>query len=166
MSTLLLASKKVLPSVLLPAYDWAVAARDRSTPLIGGFQTALERECFAILFRGTVPVTIVPARQFDAVTDHLRLGVPWADVRAAIATGRVSIVEPPGMVGTRQGRENARRRNDRLLTLADEVALLFASPGGETERVVRAALDRGMPVRVLDVAVNARWRALGAGVLA
>jgi hypothetical protein len=164
MTMLFLASYKVLPSVLLPAYDLAVALRNRAQPLIGGFQTPLEKECLDILLRGSVPITICPARVFDPTTGWLYTGKLRVAVERGVADGRVTIVEPPGMVGDRPNAANAARRNLYLLDHCDEVLLLYATLGGKTDRLVREALDRGLSVSVLDHPANASWVELGATV--
>lgn len=152
--------------MLLPAYDLAVALRNQKGAVIGGFHTSLERECLEILLRGAAPITIVPARVFDPETDRLYNQHPkvWKAVRGGMEEGRISILEPPGMAARRPTKASSARRNDWLLERADEVLLLYASPGGETERLVQAALERGMPVSVLDHPANARWLDLGARV--
>jgi hypothetical protein len=58
----LFCSRKCPGSVILRAYDLAVALRDAAVPVIGGFQTPMEREMLAVLLRGTQPVTVVDAR--------------------------------------------------------------------------------------------------------
>ncbi len=66
-----LASANVLPSILLPAYDLAVALRDQGQLIFGGFHTPLERKCLEIQLRGSTPIRIYPARIFDPETDRL-----------------------------------------------------------------------------------------------
>lgn len=164
MNVLLLGSGKVLPSVSIPTYDLAVALRSQGDRLIGGFHTSLERECLEILLRGSVPVTIIPARTFIAESGRLYSGTLWTAVRAGLTDGRVTIETPPGMVGSRSTKQNAAIRNRILLERASSVLLLYASPGGETDRMVREALDRGLSVSVLDHPANLRWLELGATV--
>ncbi|MGI8482989.1 MAG: hypothetical protein ACR2OU_01845 [Thermomicrobiales bacterium] len=151
---MLMASMKVLPSALLPAYDLAIAMRDSGRIFVGGFHTKLERECLEILLRGTQPITICPARVFNEGA-RLYSGKLWQAVKAGIADGRVTIVTPPGVKGDRITRENATIRNAYLLTVADRVLVLYASPGGATDALAREALQRGLPVNVLDHPGNA-----------
>ena len=166
--TILVASTSCLPSIFVPAYDLIGALRNTNHPLVGGFHPPLERECLDILLSGSAPVIVCPARQFDPARDRLypQHGVTWKAVKAGLVDGRVTIVEPPGMIGRRITRPNAAKRNEWLLGQADRLLLLYASPGGETERVVRLAIDRGIPVSVLDHPANARWLELGATVWA
>lgn len=49
-------------SLILRACDLAVALRDARVPVIGGFQTPVEREMLDVLLRGDGLVTIVEAR--------------------------------------------------------------------------------------------------------
>jgi len=152
--------------MLLPTYELMITLRNGEESVIGGFHSSLERECLEILLRGLVPVTICPARQLDLARDWLypEHSVTWKAVKAGMVDGRVTIVEPPGMIGRRITRSNAAKRNEWLLGQTDRLLLLYASPGGETDRVVRLDLDRGIPVSVLDHPANARWLDLGATV--
>lgn len=164
MNLLLIASNNPPATVLLPAYDLAVALRDRHQPVIGGFQTPLEQECLGILPQGTAPIAIYPARLFDPARHSLYGRSLGASVRRGVADGRVTIVEPPGMVGKRPIIPNARKRNLHLLGLCDAVLLLYATPGGDAEGLVRVALGRGLAVAVLDHPANVHWLDLGATV--
>ena len=138
--------------------------RNSSETILSGFQTTLEADILDILLIGEVRLSIVPARTFDARSDRLYSGKRWQEVKKGIDNGRVAIIPPPGMVGKRITRENAVKRNEFLLEIADSVLLLYATPGGETERVVNLALARGLPVSVLDHPANARWLELGATI--
>lgn len=95
---LLIASVNILPSMLLPSYDLAIALRDNGVATIGGFHTSLERESLEILLLGSAPITIYPARTFDPETDRLYTQQPrlWTAVKQGVADGRATIVEPPG----------------------------------------------------------------------
>jgi len=68
------------------------------------------------------------------------------------------------MVGGRPTAANADARNRFLLDQCDKVLLLYANPGGKTDCLVREALDRGLPVSVLDHPANGHWLDLGASV--
>jgi len=63
-----------------------------------------------------------------------------------------------------ENRNPAGKRNRFLLDRCDEVLLLYASPGGKTDRLMREALDRGLPVSVLEHPANIPWLDLGATV--
>lgn len=53
-------------------------------------------------------------------------------------------------------------RRPRLAALADRLLVAHAEPGGKTEQLCKAALDRGKRVFTLDSADNAHLLALGA----
>src|SRR4051794_7510282 len=55
-------SRKCPGSVIIQAYDLAVALRDAGVPVIGGFQAPIEQEVLTILLRGRQPVVWCPAR--------------------------------------------------------------------------------------------------------
>ena len=159
---LILASNSAPPTLVFPALDETIKVRESRLDTISGFQSRTEADALDILLKGTQPITICPARQFDPETDRLYSGARWQAVKTGVDEGRVTIVSPPGVVGKRITRENAAKRNEYLLEIADSVLLLYATPGGETERVVNLALARGLPVSVLDHPANARWLELGA----
>ena len=48
--------------LILKTYDLASAMREAGVPVIGGFQTPMEKECLRLLLRGSQPVVICPAR--------------------------------------------------------------------------------------------------------
>src|SRR5207244_7197156 len=55
-------STKCPGEVILQTYDLARALREAGIPMIGGFHTPMEKECLALLLRGTQPMVICPAR--------------------------------------------------------------------------------------------------------
>ena len=49
-------SVKCPGNLILQTYDLARALRDACVPVIGGFHSPMEKECLALLLRGTQPV--------------------------------------------------------------------------------------------------------------
>ena len=45
--------------LILKTYDLARAMRDAGVPVIGGFQSPMEKECLRLLLRGRQPITLV-----------------------------------------------------------------------------------------------------------
>lgn len=158
---LIASASSVRPSVLIPAYDLAVALRDAGVATLGGFHTPLERECLEILLRGRQTVTICPAREFGE-GHRLYSGPLWEAVKRGMDEGRVRIQPPPGIRGPRITRENAEIRNAYLLEIADRVLILAAAEGSRTDALAREALRRGMVVEVLDHPMNAHLVEAGA----
>ena len=78
-------STKYPGEVILRTYDLARALREARVAMIGGFHTPMEKECLALLLRGTQPMVICPARSIGFLRGHPqgkgRLGANliWSD---------------------------------------------------------------------------------------
>lgn len=160
---LLAASSRAMASTLLPTYDFMLALNDTVLTVVGGFHTRTERECLEILLRGNHSVLVCPARHFVA-GHRLYSGELWAQVKRGIAEGRVSIHPPMGIKGTRITRDNAEIRNAYLLEIADRMLVLSANEGSRTAAMAHTALERGMPVFVMDHPSNAHLLDAGARI--
>ena len=75
--TALFCSQRCPGDLILKTYDLARAMRDAGVPIIGGFQTSMEKECLRLLVRGSQPVVVCPARGID----NMRVPRDW---RAAL----------------------------------------------------------------------------------
>ncbi len=71
--TALFYSNRCPGDLILKTYDLARAMRDAETPVIGGFQTPMEKECLRLLLRGRQPVVICPARGIENMRVPRRL---------------------------------------------------------------------------------------------
>ena len=58
----LLCSQGCLGDVIFKMYDFARAMRDADVPVIGGFQSPMEKECLRLLLRGDQLIVVCPAR--------------------------------------------------------------------------------------------------------
>jgi predicted Rossmann fold nucleotide-binding protein DprA/Smf involved in DNA uptake len=114
-------------SAILRAYDQVATWRDAGRCIIGGFHSPVERECLSILFRGTSPVIISPARGMPK-----RIPPEW---ETPLAAGRMLIVSIFPANLARVTAELAARRNDFVAALADEVWFAHITPGGENQRL-------------------------------
>ena len=63
--TALFCSNRCPGDLILKTYDVARAMRDVDVPVVGGFQTPMERECLRLLLRGKQPIVVCPARGID-----------------------------------------------------------------------------------------------------
>lgn len=155
--TALLCSVRIPPELVLPALDLARALRDAALPVVGGFQSPLEREGLDLLLRGRAPVVVSPARGIAG----MRLPRAW---RGALEEGRLLVVsrfEAP----RRPTRELALGRNRLVAALAERICVVHATPGGGLHRVAREALARGRPVACLDHPANRDLLLAGAAVV-
>ena len=71
--TALFCSNRCPGDLILKTYDLARAMRDAGVPVIGGFQTPMEKECLRLLLRGSQPVVICPARGIE----NMRIPRDW-----------------------------------------------------------------------------------------
>lgn len=155
----LFCSIKCPGNVILKTYDLARALRDADVPVIGGFHTPMEKECLALLLRGTQPIVICPARGLEGI----RLS---ADVRDGIKAGRVLLVSMFEPQQRRSTMDLAERRNRLVAGLASWVFVSHAASGGRTEALCREILTLRKPLFTIDSSDNANLIALGAKPLA
>jgi predicted Rossmann fold nucleotide-binding protein DprA/Smf involved in DNA uptake len=151
----LFCSIKCPGSVILKTYDLAKALRDAGVPVIGGFHTPMEKECLALLMRGTQPIIICPARGLEGIR-------PPADVKDALQAGRVLLVSIFGPKHRRATSELADQRNGLVAALASKVFVSHAYPGGKTEALCREIIAMGKALFTVDAPENASLFALGA----
>ncbi len=141
--------------LILQTYDLALALREAGTAVVGGFHTPMEKECLALLLRGTQPVVICPARSIEG----MRLP---AEYRKPIADGRLLVLSPFAEKQRRVTAQTAEVRNRFVAALADGVFVAHAAPGGRTERLCREVLGWGKTLLTLDSPENAELIEMGA----
>lgn len=141
--------------MILRTYDLARILRDAGVTVISGFHSPMEKECLTLLLRGTQPVIVCPARGIE----QMRLPTVW---KAPLAQGRLLIVSPFAGKQHRITADLARKRNEFVATLADEVFFAYAAPGSKTERFCHDVLAWGKPLLTLESNENASLLALGA----
>ncbi|MBM4261933.1 MAG: hypothetical protein FJ145_10935 [Deltaproteobacteria bacterium] len=111
---------------------------DDSVTVISGFHSPVEKECLRILLGGTQPIVVCLLR---ALTQTTRIPADW---QTALDSGRlllVSCFEKP----RRPDRETARKRNEFVAALSDEILIIHAKPGGSVERIAEMARGWGIP---------------------
>jgi len=101
--------------------------------MVSGFHSPTERQCLRILLEGKQPIIICLARSLA----RIRIPGEW---RAAIDSGRLLLLSRFER-SRRADKETARRRNELVAALADEVLIVHAEPGGAIERISRL-IDR------------------------
>ena len=151
----LFCSVKCPGNLILQTYDLARALRDTGVTVIGGFHSPMEKECLALLLRGTQPVIICPARGIE----RMRLPTEW---QALLAEGCLLLLSPFAEKLRRVTADLARKRNQFVAALADEVFVAHASAGGKTERFCRNVLAWGKSLLTLESDENVHLLALGA----
>ena len=155
--TALFCSNRCPGDLILKTYDLARALRDAGAPVIGGFQTPLERECLRLLLRRAQPVVVCPARSID----NMRIPRNW---RPALDGGRLLVLSPFPATARRPTVELAAQRNDLVADLAQRVFIANAAPGSKTEAFAHKLADTGKPLLTLDSLSNANLVEIGADV--
>ncbi len=130
-------------SLTLRTYDLARHLRDARVTVIGGFHSPMERECLALLLRGTQPVIVCPARGLEG----MRLPTAW---REPLAAGRLLLLSPFDEQQRRATADLARTRNELVAAIADQIFVAHAEPGGKTEAFAREMLAWGKPLLTFD----------------
>lgn len=138
--TALFCSTRCPGDPILAACDAAARWRDEGRCVVGGFHSPVEKECLRILLRGKQPVVICPARSLEG----MRIPTAW---RGGIAEGRILLVSPFDATARRPSSSLARRRNEFVAALADELYVAYAAPGGSLESLVERVAAWGVPVR-------------------
>jgi predicted Rossmann fold nucleotide-binding protein DprA/Smf involved in DNA uptake len=127
---------------ILRAYDTARKLRDEGVTVVSGFHSPVEKECLRILFRGKQPIIIGLARAMD----KMRLPKEW---RGPLEAGRLLILSPFAKRPRRPDRRSARRRNELVAALADEILIVHAEPGGAIEHIADLANRWSLPTAKL-----------------
>ncbi|MCY4585215.1 MAG: hypothetical protein OXB98_04165 [Bryobacterales bacterium] len=143
---------------ILKTYDLARALRDAGAPVIGGFQTPMEKECLRLLLRGTQPVVVCPARGIG----NMRIPLDW---RAPLEECRFLVLSPFPSTRRRPTVQLAARSNDLVADLARRILIVHAAPGGKTEAFARKLAESGKPPLTLDSPANVNLMEMGARAL-
>ena len=154
-SLALFCSVKCPGTLILRTYDFARALRDAGVTVIGGFHTPMERECLALLLRGTQPLVVCPARSIDG----MRLPAEW---KAPLAEGRLLLLSPFPDRERRVTAHLSEKRNAFVAALATRVFVAHAAARGKTERFCSDIVASGKPLLTLDDPANANLIAIGA----
>ena len=156
--TALFCSNRCPGDLILKTYDLARAMRDAGVPIIGGFQTPMERECLRLLLRGEQPIVVCPARGIDS----MRIPRDW---RSALDAGRLLLLSPFPATVRRPTTELAAQRNDLVASLASRVFIAHAAPGSKTEAFARKLASSDKPLLTLGSPANTNLVEMGARML-
>lgn len=151
----LLCSRRVPPVLEEHALAWARAARDLRFPVVGGFLAPVERACLEVLLKGRQPVVVCLARGLAAT----RIPARW---HAPLDRGRLLVATPFADEVVRLSAATAEARNALVATLARQLVVPHAAPGGSLIRLVREVIAAGKPVHSFDHPANVALLRAGA----
>lgn len=123
---------------ILAAYDIARKLRDDGVTVVSGFHSPVEKECLRILLRGKQPIIMCLARAFGKI----RIPIDW---RAAVNSDRLLLLSPFEKRPRRPDTASARRRNELVAALVDEVLIIHVTPGGQIEEISKLVDRWGVP---------------------
>jgi predicted Rossmann fold nucleotide-binding protein DprA/Smf involved in DNA uptake len=133
--------------VILRTYDLAIALREAGVSLIGGFHTPLEKECLALLLRGTQPLVICPARSIA----QMRLPAAW---RQAVMAERLLLLSPFAAQYRRPTVELTEQRNRFVAAMAAHILVAHAAAQSKTATLCLELLRQGKQVFALTHTAN------------
>jgi hypothetical protein len=119
----------------------------------------MEKECLALLLRGTQPVLVCLTRAIEG----MRLPGAW---KKPLAEGRLLVLSPFAQQHRRVTAELSEARNLFVAALADKILIAHAGPGSKTEQLLRQLLRWGKAVWTLASSENAALVTAGARPLA
>jgi predicted Rossmann fold nucleotide-binding protein DprA/Smf involved in DNA uptake len=143
----LLCSRRVPPPLAEHALVWARSARDLRFPVVGGFLSPVERECLEVLLLGTQPVVVCLARGLAST----RIPARW---RVPLDRGRLLLVTPFADDVVQLSAATAEARNRLVASLARQLVVPHAAPGGHLIRLVREVIAGGKTVHSFDHPAN------------
>lgn len=121
-----LASRRVAPQDVMRCYDWATEIRDKEKCIMGGFQSALEKDVLRFLLRGKAPIILVLARRLWRKMPE--------ELRDPINEGRLLIVSP--VSAARASASTATTRNRWILENCNSVYVGALNPSGKLAKLL------------------------------
>ena len=147
-------------TVILRVYDLIRALRNAGVPVIGGFQSPMERECLDLLLRGEQSVVVCPARSIE----RIRVPGTWHN---PLADGRLLVLSPFEAKHRRPTVALSNRRNRLVGALAREIVVGHATEGGKIAALCAEWVGQGRRIHTLDLPENAHlvnWGVIGRAV--
>jgi predicted Rossmann fold nucleotide-binding protein DprA/Smf involved in DNA uptake len=132
----LFCSIKCPGDLILRTYDLARALRDTGVPVISGFHSPIEKDCFDLLLKGSQPIVFCPARSIQ----NMRLR---KSLKANIEKGSALVLSPFEGKVRRPTAQISERRNQFVGTLAAIVFVSYTEPGGKTQEFCKEILRSG-----------------------
>ncbi|MBN1950927.1 MAG: hypothetical protein JW801_06965 [Bacteroidales bacterium] len=127
--TAFLCSRKVPASVVLKCYDWAIEQREKGNCVISGFHSQIEKDVLHYLLKGKQPIILALARGLKVKIEP--------EFEKPINEERLLIITPFDEKVKRVTEETAQKRNELMISLADQITIGFASEGGKLDELIK-----------------------------
>ena len=154
-SIALFCSAKCPGDLILKTYDLAQIFRQAGMMAIGGFHSPMEKECLAILLRGSQPVIICPARNINGMRIRKEYKKPLND-------GRLLFLSPFDENQRRISVKTSHYRNLFVAALSSVVFVAHAGPSSKTEAFCREFLTWKKPIYTFGSDYNKSLIEMGA----
>ena len=151
----LFCSIKCPGDLIIRAQDYAKNFGGQELTIISGFHSPIEKECLTVLVRGSSPLVYCPARSIE----RMRLVKPW---NIFVEKGRGLILSPFAPGTHQMSAEYAAQRNRFIASLADDVLIIYASPGGKLMELARDVVDQKKTLWTFASDYNKELAQLGA----
>ena len=130
--TAFLCSGRCPADIILKSYDWAIEKRDKGICVISGFHSKIEKDVFHYLIKGNQPVIIVMERYFK------KRYTPFdREIKDALQDNRLLIISQFSEKIKRASVKTAKKRNEFICNIADEIFIAHAAKGGKIEALLK-----------------------------
>jgi predicted Rossmann fold nucleotide-binding protein DprA/Smf involved in DNA uptake len=134
-------------AVTVQTHDLAYQLTHDRVVVISGFHSPVERECLAILLRGSQPIIVCPARSLKKMRIRREWKKPFDD-------GRLLFLSPFADHRHRGDTAMALYRNRCVAALANKIFVAYAAPSSKTEQFCREIRAWGTPLYTLESECN------------
>lgn len=149
------APRSISSTCLLKAYGVFDALAAAPVALAGGWHSTTEKDLLTRLVAKHGRVVFDAARGIE----HCNLDEGLLE---QVSNGRALVFSCRGPQTRRVTRENALKRNAAVVEMSDAVFVPHATPGTQTFKIVRAAIDNGKPAATVADTANEPLVAAGA----
>jgi predicted Rossmann fold nucleotide-binding protein DprA/Smf involved in DNA uptake len=127
--TAFLCSQKCPAEAVLKSYDWAKEQREKGNCIVCGNHSQIEKDVFGILLKGKQPLVLVLPRSIKK---------QWKpEILKAINEKRLLVVSPFDEQHSRITRENAIKKNETIISLADKIMVGYKTKNGQLDKLLK-----------------------------
>ena len=141
--------------IIIKTYDLACSLRSTDIMLIGGFQSAMEKDFFDLVLRGSASVVICPARGLGT----MRIPKSW---KKPLTDGRLLLLSFFDDNIRRPTDAIAAKRNAYVANLTKHLLIAYAETGGKIEKLCKDFRTQSKSIFTLKANENALLLELGA----
>jgi len=126
--TAFLCSQKCPAEIVIKSYDWAKEQREKGNCIVCGNHSQIEKDVFEILLKGKQPLILVLPRSLKKIWEP--------EILLAINENRLLVVSPFVEKHNRITRENAIKKNETIISLADKIVVAYKTKNGQLENLL------------------------------